>query len=54
MTNTEKLELIRKLVLNLAPLDFEDPKIGLGAAFGLCVATELIIDSKDGTADGKE
>ena len=46
MTDSEKLELIRKLTLNLPPIDFTDQKIGLGVAHAVCVATELIIEMK--------
>ena len=44
MTDKEKLDLIRKLALNLSPIDFTDQKIGLGAGHALMVAVELITD----------
>jgi hypothetical protein len=47
MNDTEKLKLIRKLALNLSPIDFTDQKIGLGVAHALCVAIELITESKE-------
>lgn len=47
MTDTEKLEIIRKLVLNISPIDFTNKEIGLGAAHALCVAIELIIGTKE-------
>jgi hypothetical protein len=46
MTDSEKLELIRKIVLNISPIDFTDEKIGLGAAHALCIAIELIVAAK--------
>ena len=46
MTDREKLELIRKLVLNLSPIDFTDEKIGIGAAHALCIAIEIIVAAK--------
>ena len=47
MADSEKLELIRKLVLNISPIDFTDEKVGIGAAHALCVAIELIIECKE-------
>lgn len=44
MADSEKLELIRKLVVNISPIDFTDEKVGIGAAHAMCVAIELIID----------
>ena len=52
MTDREKLALIKRLVLNLNPLDFTDEKAGLGAGHALAVAIECIIDMKDGDNDG--
>ena len=46
MTDKEKLDLIRKLALNLSPIDFTDQKIGLGAGHSLVVAIELITEEK--------
>ena len=53
MTDKEKLDLIRKLALNLSPIDFTDQKIGLGAGHALMVAVELIADMPGGTENGK-
>ena len=47
MTDSEKLELIRKLVVNISPIDFTDEKVGIGSAHALCVAIELILESKE-------
>lgn len=47
MADSEKLELIRKLALNISPIDFTDEKVGIGAAHALCVAIELIIECGD-------
>lgn len=55
MTNKEKLDLIRKLCLNLSPIDFTDDKVGLGAGHALNVAIECILDMKgEGRTDDKE
>lgn len=48
MTNTEKLDLIRKLVVNISPIDFTNEQQAQGAAHALCVAIELIVDAKEG------
>ena len=48
MTDREKLALIKRLVLNINPLDFTDEKAGLGAGHVLAVAIECIIDMKGG------
>ena len=53
MTDKEKLDLIRKLALNLSPIDFTDQKIGLGAGYALIVAVELIADMPGGAENGK-
>lgn len=53
MTDSEKLKLIKKLALNISPIDFTDEKIGLGAAHALVVAIECIIEMK-GNDDGEE
>lgn len=47
MTDSEKLKLIKRLVLDINPIDFTDDKIGLGAAHALCVAIECIMESKE-------
>lgn len=44
MTDKEKLDLIRKLALNLSPIDFTNQEIGLGAGHAMIVAVELITD----------
>lgn len=46
MTDAEKLKLIKRLALNISPIDFTDEKVGLGAAHALIVAIECIIDLK--------
>lgn len=45
MSAEEKLELIRKLVLNLPAIGFTDEKVGMGVAHALNVAIELIIEN---------
>ena len=47
MTDSEKLKLIRKLVLNLPAIDFTDEKVGLGVAHALNVAIECILELKE-------
>ena len=47
MTDSEKLRLIKKLVLNISPIDFTDEKIGMGAAHALNVAIECILELKE-------
>ena len=47
MTDSEKLEMIRKLLMNIPVIGFTDEKVGIGAAHALCVAIEIIIESKD-------
>lgn len=47
MTDTEKLELIRKLVLNLPIIDFTNQDMAVGAGHALEVAIELILESKE-------
>lgn len=52
MTDKEKLEYIRKLVLNIPPIDFTDVQVGIGAAHALCVAIELILEVGGKKGDG--
>ena len=52
MTDKEKLALIKRLALNLNPLDFTDEKAGLGAGHALAVAIECILEIEDGDNDG--
>ena len=47
MKDSEKLDLIRKLVLNIPIIDFTDEKQGIGAGHALNIAIELILESKD-------
>ena len=44
MTDKEKLEYIRKLVLNLPAIDFTDVQVGIGVAHAMNVAIELILE----------
>ena len=47
MTNAEKLKLIKKLALNISPIDFTDEKVGLGAGHALIVAIECVLAMED-------
>ena len=47
MTDKEKLELIKKLALNLPAIDFTDMQVGIGVAHALHVAIELIVEIGD-------
>lgn len=47
MTDAEKLELIRKLVLNLPIIEFQNQDMAVGAGYALEVAIELILESKE-------
>lgn len=44
MTDKEKLDLIRKLALNLNPIDFTNHDQGLGAGHALAVTIDLIVN----------
>lgn len=47
MTDAEKLDLIRKLVLNLPIIDFGNQDTAVGVGHALEVAIELILESKE-------
>lgn len=44
MTDKEKLKLIKKLCLNLSPIDFTDEKMAVGAGHALNVAIECVLE----------
>ena len=52
MTDKEKMALIKRIALNLNPLDFTDEKAGLGAGHALCVAIDCILDMEGEENDG--
>lgn len=47
MTDREKLELIKRMVLNISPIDYTNEQHGLGASHALCIAIECVIESKE-------
>ena len=47
MTDKEKLELIRKLTLNIPIIDFTDDKEAIGAGHAMEVAIECILEMKE-------
>lgn len=47
MTDKEKLQLIKKLSLNIPVLDFTDDKMAIGAGHALNVAIECILEMKE-------
>ena len=53
MKDTEKLDLIRKLVVNISPIDFTNEQQAQGAAHAMCVAIELIVDLSERCSLGR-
>ena len=44
MTNEEKFKLIKRLTINLSPIDIVDKKVAQGVGHALAVAIECVID----------
>ena len=51
MTDAEKLKLIRRLAVNLSPLEFTDDRVAVGIAHAFVVAIECITDMKEQNDD---
>lgn len=53
MTNEEKFKLIKRLTINLSPIDIVDKKVAQGVGHALAVAIECVIDMDSEVQDDK-